>query len=426
MPQSFIIASEHQAREVGAEIAQINQLLSSEQMLKSIVDGLPREVIDGVRKSLTTERRQLTSVLQAYENAKTGDFALLRQAAGADPGSLLIIARLMHGWSQKDLARKLGLREQAVQRYESERYRSISLTGLMRFARALGADVRIGLPDEARQAWRPIYEMTQTEAQKVLKHARDHGWIDVGDRSDENSIGIIKRYVAEHVGEHGVPSLLRTGLNVSDHSEDWALLSWKAQITRTARGIITEGKLKYRPAAYSWLKELVQLSRLKDGPTQARDLLRAHGIVLVIEPHIVGMNLDGAAFLVDEVPVIGMTLLRDALDNFWFTLLHEVAHVVLHYRTGLSSGFFDDIEKQDVDEFEDEANKFASNMLIPEELWSRSPARISKAPEPIEKLALQIGISSAIVFGRVRMERKNYKIFSDRIGRGEVRKQLLS
>jgi len=224
---------------------------------------------------------------------------------------------------------------------------------------------------------------------------------------------------------HGTPSLLRTGLNVEDHSEDWSLLSWKAQITRRAKVIIDREKLKYRPLDVSWLKDLVRLSSLEDGPTQAVQLLKQHGIVLVAERNIPGMNVDGAAFLVDQIPVIGLTLLRDSIDNFWFTLMHEVAHVILHYRTGLAAGFFDDIESAEIDELEEEANRFASNMLIPEELWSRSPARIAKTADPIERFAEQLGISSAIVFGRIRLERKNYALFTDKIGRNKVRKQLL-
>jgi HTH-type transcriptional regulator/antitoxin HigA len=117
-----------------------------------------------------------------------------------------------------------------------------------------------------------------------------------------------------------------------------------------------------------------------------------------------------------------MTLLRDALDNFWYTLLHEIGHVILHYRTGLAAGFFDDVESASVDEMEAEADKFASNMLIPEQLWHRSPARISRSTAPMEKLASQLGISPAIVFGRIRFERKNFALFSDKIGRGTVRK----
>lgn len=102
--------------------------------------------------------------------------------------------------------------------------------------------------------------------------------------------------------------------------------------------------------------------------------------------------------------------------------MHEVAHVILHYRTGLASGFFDDMEHEDVDEFEEEANSFASNMLLPEEIWLRSPARIAKTILPIENLAKQLGIATAIICGRIRFERKNYAIFSDKIGRGTIRK----
>jgi HTH-type transcriptional regulator/antitoxin HigA len=91
----------------------------------------------------------------------------------------------------------------------------------------------------------------------------------------------------------------------------------------------------------------------------------------------------------------------------------------------LASGFFDDVETPQIDEFEEEANRFASNILIPDDLWSRTPARIAKGPEPIERLAKQLGIAPAIIFGRIRMERRDYTIFSNRIGRGTVRKLLL-
>src|SRR3712207_8673900 len=51
----------------------------------------------------------------------------LREQAGDDPGALLVFARVAQGLSQKELARRLGLKEQAIQRYEAERYRGISL-----------------------------------------------------------------------------------------------------------------------------------------------------------------------------------------------------------------------------------------------------------------------------------------------------------
>lgn len=421
-----IIASDRQAGEVARTIHDIKAAQSSEQVLRSIVDGLPHEVIAGVSRSLEYERKELQAALDAYQSAKAGAPEQIMHRAADDPGALLIATRIARGWSQKDLARKLGLREQAIQRYEAERYRSISLGNYLRVARTLSVELSPKIRKGSHEWLSAGFEIPPKEMQKVLKHARSHGWLNEGDKSDEKAINQLVRYVTEHVESFGTPSLLRTGLNVAEHTEDWPLLSWKAQVTRRAMEIIRNNKVTYRPLDVSWLIELVRLSREKDGPLRAQKLLLQHGIVLIAERNVPGMHVDGAAFLVGNVPVIGLTLLRDSLDNFWFTLLHEIGHVILHYRTGLASGFFDDVENSDVDEMEDEANRFASNMLIPEDIWTCSPARIARTAGPVEQLADQLKISPAIIFGRIRMERKNYTIFSGKIGRGVVRKQLLT
>ncbi len=418
-----LIASETQAREAALALIELDQALSSEHALTSIVKGLPSQVVSGVRKSLALERREIRELLDAYEQAKTGDLALMRRKAGNDPGAALIVARISQKLSQKELGRKLGLREQAVQRYEAERYRSISLGNYLKFASVLGLDWRIEAGRVEGGGWALAHEISPGEARKVLKHGREQGWF-AHDASDEDGLGRLKRHLAEHVVKYGAPSLLRTGLNVVDHSEDWVLLSWKAQVSRRAEAA-ADGVCPYRPMEVLWLQELVRLSVHKEGPALAVDLLRAHGIILIVEPHITGMRVDGAAFLVGDVPVVALTLRRDTVDNFWFTLLHEIAHIILHYRTGLATGFFDSEEAPSVDEMEAEANEFAANLLVPEEVWRRSPARIAKNAAPIEALARQIGVHPAILFGRVRKERSDYSIFSNKIGQGTVKCQFL-
>ncbi|MER8565952.1 XRE family transcriptional regulator [Mesorhizobium sp. M0924] len=425
MISNAFISTDRQARDAEDAIAELVSALSSEHVLKSIVGGLPQEVINGVRRSLATERKEREQHLLAYQQARAGDFTLLRKHAGNDPGSYLIAARIIKGLSQKDLARKLGLREQAIQRWETERYRSISLLNYQKVAQTLGVHWQMGDLNPSAMHGPAAYEVDRNDLNKVVRHARSHGWLNTAETSDENAISTLVRYVGDHVSRYGTPSLLRTGLNVVEHSQDWSLLSWKAQVTRRAEPIIAQARPRYRAINVIWLIDLVRLSQLDDGPVRARDMLLENGIVLVAEPQIPGMSVDGAAFLVDDTPVIGMTLLRDTVDNFWFTLLHEVAHIILHYRTGLSSGFFDDVTSPEVDEFEKEANQFAGNLLIPDEVWARSTARIAKTAEPIEKLANQLRISPAVVFGRIRMERQDYRIFSNKIGRGTVRKQFL-
>ena len=422
MSTQTIITNDRSAREISATIEQIDEALSSEQVLKAIVEGLPREVIDGVRRTLTIERRELAEAVDDYFEAKAGRPERLQARVGSDPGALLIVSRIARGWPQKELARRVFLPEQQIQRYEAERYRSISLAGLIRIGRALGVRVTADLGNAIDSSFIPTLEASSSEFQKILKHAREQGWIEPVGKSEDAQITEIRRNIAEHVGDHGTPSLFRAGLNVRENSEDWLLLAWKAQVTRRVLASARNGKVRFRPTDVSWLPTLVKLSARDDGPVAAQQLLAEHGIALVVEPQIPGMGIDAAAFLVGSIPVIGMTLVRDALDNFWYTLLHEVGHIVLHYRTGLAAGFFDDIESASLDEVETEADKFASNMLIPEQLWLRSPARISRSPEPMLKLADQLGISPAIVFGRIRFERKNFALFADKIGRGRVRK----
>lgn len=429
MRNGNLVANDRQARDYEQVLEDIDKALSSEQVLRSLVKGLPQEVIEGVRRTLATERRELAALLLAYQNTKKGDFALLKEQAGNDPGAFLIAARIARNLTQKELARKLGLKEQAIQRWEAEKYRSITLQNYQKVAQALGVTWRLQEAPPLTEKWGLSYDVTPADLNKVIRHARANGWFDGNITSDDNGSATLFRYINDHVTRYGTPSLLRTGLGVISRKDDWSVLSWKAEVTRRAEKIIEKMKPRYRPIDVSWLVELVQLSQREDGPKLAQALLLEHGIVLIAEPQIAGMKIDGAAFLADDVPVIGLTLRTNTLDNFWFTLLHEVAHVVLHYRTGLSAGFFDEdasMYSDGIDGFEAEANEFAANLLIPEHIWTRSPARIAKSSEPIEKLADRLKIHPAIIFGRIRMERKDYSIFSNKLGRGLAQRQLLN
>ena len=93
------------------------------------------------------------------------------------------------------------------------------------------------------------------------------------------------------------------------------------------------------------MRELAKCSIQDDGPSAACDFLAKHGIPLIIEPHLPHTYLDGAAILVfSDRPIIGMTLRHDSrLDNFWFTLMHELAHVALHSGQE-NTEFIDDLD----------------------------------------------------------------------------------
>jgi len=234
----------------------------------------------------------------------------------------------------------------------------------------------------------------------------------------------------------GSPGLLGTGLNVVGRTEDIEDVrrhAGRARVTIRARKAFEHVENIHEPLDLKWMPELVRLSREPDGPQRALHELASRGIVLIAEPQVPGLKIDGAAFIVDGRPVIGLTLRTDTVDNFWFTLMHELAHVSLHFSTGLAVGFYDqtdqeiqtDQEKKSVDEQEKEADRFASNLLIPEERWRRSTARIAKSASVIERFAEELGIHPAIVFGRIRKERGEWSLFANKIGRNTVKKLFL-
>lgn len=419
---SDVILNEREVREARARVVALDDALSSKQALSRVVEGLPPEVVEQLSIMLRTERRELAEAIEAYEVAKeSGTVLALQDRVANDPGLALIVARIAKGYSQRDLAWRLGLKEQQVQRYEADRYRSISLKNYARIAALLGVRLSATIHEspQFRGLDAVIADVSKEDIRKILKHGRARGWF-TGDMDEAK----LRQYVAENRIDFGSPTLLRTGLNVRDHSEDVLLHAWRARVAARARETINEGVPRFDPAQTTWLHRLPGLSVLEDGPLRAISLLREAGIVVIAEPQIPGLAIDGAAFLEGDVPVIGLTIRRDAIDTFWFTLLHEAGHVVLHRRTGLSGGFFDQLDQDSTEKQEAEADAFASSLLVPDERWRRSPARISSSPAVIEKFAAGIGVHPAIVFGRIRRERNDYALFANKIGTGTVRPML--
>jgi HTH-type transcriptional regulator/antitoxin HigA len=421
MTMNGITLNEKEAREARARISRLSEALHSEHAMEPVVAGLPPEVVSQVSRMMKAERERLTQAVEAYEAAKeTQKPTALKALVNQEPGLMLIVARIANGYSQKDLAWRLGVKEQQVQRWEAERYGQISLKNYNRVAALLGVRLTADMPDQPafRGLDKVIDGVSKSEIKKILKHGRENGWF-----AEDFTEAELRRYIAENRIDFGSPGLLRTGLNVVDHTEDVMLHAWRARVTARAREAFASVEDVHEPLELKWMPGLIRLSNDTHGPLRAVEVLADRGIVLIVEPQVPGLKIDGAAFIVDGRPVIGMTVRTDTVDNFWFTLMHELAHVTLHFSTGLAVGFYDQTDQEaSVDEQEEEANRFASNLLIPEERWRRSTARIAKSAAVIERFANELGIHPAIVFGRIRKERGEWSLFANKIGRNTVRK----
>jgi HTH-type transcriptional regulator/antitoxin HigA len=369
-------------------------------------------------------------MLEAYEAIKQGRFADAASRWKHEPGVVLIIARIARGLSQAELADRLNMREQQIQRYEAERYKSISFQSLRRIALVLGVQIEAAVAEGfgamlSALKVPPTPEIDDRQLKAIVGHARKQGWFDIASNDDVNRQNVLD-FIGDSTAQFGSPGLLRTGLKSLDLKDDAMLAAWRARIFQCADRAIKELDTGFDQVNLDWVGKLVGLSAAEDGPSKAIQFCRSNGVVVIVEPQIQGLKLDGAAFLCGQTPVIGMTIRHDRVDNFWHTLLHEIGHVFLHYSSGLSSGFFDDdMEHVATDELEREADQFASSMLIPSERWRQSTIRITRSAASVEQFAKQIGVHPAIVFGRLRRERNDYRLFSDRVGSGQVRRQFL-
>lgn len=94
------------------------------------------------RDALVNQLADLRAEIEEYEELKTGKRVLLELESLSDLPQALVKARIAAGLSQRNLAERLGLKEQQIQRYEASDYSGASLSRLLEVARAIGINVR--------------------------------------------------------------------------------------------------------------------------------------------------------------------------------------------------------------------------------------------------------------------------------------------
>lgn len=209
------------------------------------------------------------------------------------------------------------------------------------------------------------------------------------------------------------PALLRKSPSFRSEArtDKNALLAWKVRVLEKAKKIKTP-KYKHGVIDLAFMQKLVKLSVEKNGPVLAQEHLNKHGIKLVIEQHLPKTHLDGATIFTEkDNPVIGITIRYDRLDNFWFTLMHELAHVARHYGQDIDI-FYDEnlLEKSgiEIDTKENEADEWAEESILPESKWEISNAKITPTAMAAQSLANELGIHVVVIAGIIRYKHQNF------------------
>ncbi len=371
------------------------------------------------KSAINYQLQILINEVKEYEELKAGNIIITEVKDLKELPLTLIKSRIANNLTQSDLAKLLNMKEQQIQKYEAEQYESVSLRTLIRIAEVLNisieADVQIKEPEVLN-----AYDVSKYPFKQLFKRNWFPDFHGTLNEAMKQSSTLIANLFPQAGIEDIQPALTKRSIRSTSHFNIDALNIWYAKVLIKAREQNLETFFDSSIVSESWLKELASFSIEVDGPTNAVQFLKNNGIRVVIESQIEGTYLDGAALLLDKIyPVIALTLRYDRLDNFWFVLFHELAHIILHLSQQLDT-IFDDLDSN-IEGIESEADQYALDISVPANIWKRSLVRFSPSVETINNQARQLKVHPALIAGRIRRETGKYHLFNDLIGQGEVR-----
>ncbi|MDI5891087.1 ImmA/IrrE family metallo-endopeptidase [Halomonas rhizosphaerae] len=328
-----------------------------------------------------------------------------------DPVDAIKFRMEQQGLRNKDLIPYIGSAPKVTEVLNKDR--NLSLNMIRRLSAGLGIPAEVLIQDPIQKS----ADQQDIDWQAFpLSEMRKRGYFE----GFTGSLQELKEYAPEWMGKlfssipggySLQPAMLRSSAHLRSNDKEtdrYALWAWQARVLQLAQEQCLPCIYKKGTVNFQWMRSLAQLSWSEQGPLLAIEYLNRSGIHLVIEPHLPKTYLDGAVCIAPNGnPVVALTLRYDKLDNFWFTLMHELAHIALHL-DGSETWFIDDLDSLGSDNLEHEADSLAQNALIPEDaLKDINPGDSGS----VNDLARKLNISSCIIAGRLRHEANDHKLF---------------
>lgn len=330
------------------------------------------------------------------------------------PGETIKEQLSFRSMSQKEFAVRMGLTEKHITNLLKGRVQLTSNVA-MRLESVLGVPAIFweNLESLYREALIKVEEENQLEADtEIAKHLPysdmvKYGWIPLSKNPYEKVSNLRKFFEVSRLQLINDPAINHIACRrfSSGEKSDYALLAWaqKAKLearNRETKEINISGLKKAVPAirSMSTLSPEVFCSKLTN-------LFNDNGIALIFLPHIKSSVLHGASFYDGKKIVIGLTVCGKYADIFWFSLFHEIAHIIYGH-IGQTDGTSDNDEK--------EADSFARETLIPSAELKLFIQNSALNVDTLNQFAERVGIDVGILVGRLQHDGViKYSQFSD-------------
>lgn len=378
-----------------------------------------RELMESEPKRGSDDLRRLevlTVLIERYEKERF-------EIGDPDPIEAIRVRMEDKGLKQRDLATLLGSPVIASEILNKKRNLSLSMIRLL--------SEHLDIPEKVFFNYLPkqVEKKREILSRTLINELLQRGWIaedlvPTGKFSSELLSKLFpKKRFFDYVFGAANNACFRSQLRKNATLSPLAMKIWQYKVLERAAEQ-KAGTFERRKVSAGKLQKLSRMSAEPEGLKRVKGFLAEMGIILVILPHLKKTHIDGAAILMPGTrrPVIALTLRYDRVDHFWFSLFHELGHILKHL--GAKRKFIlDDLEILDCETKEErEANRFACDTLIPAEEWRDFFSEGDYSPVSVQRFARKIGINPAIVAGRVRYETNNYRILSQNVGYDLVRK----
>lgn len=327
-----------------------------------------------------------------------------RSIIATPPGATIKEQLIDRGMSQKEFAARMDMTEKHISRLING---EVQLTPDV----AVRLEMVLGIPAQFWNRLESIYREKIVRANEENKMDEDielskklpykemvaNKWVAESRNPVERVIHLRKYFevVQLKLIERGyIPNIACRRLATTEKA-DLALIAWAQKAKLEARSIKTQ------PIDLGRLNSEVPKIRAmtKENPekfcSDLIEILSNCGIALVFLPHIGGSFLHGATFYDGNKIVVGLTVRGKDADRFWFSLFHELGHIILGH-IGKINGTSDENER--------DADEFAKEILIPSDLFYDFAGEKDFSKEKMIKFASNIGIDVGILVGRLQKE----------------------
>lgn len=328
------------------------------------------------------------------------------------PGEILTEALEERGMSQAELARRMARPLKTISEIVNGKA-SVTPDTAIQLERVLGisagfwngVEVRLRESIAQQRANEELDSFASWSSGFPRKAMIHHGLIAPGRTTRETTEDLLSFFrVSSPAGwerqwSRPAASLRRGSMEPDVH----ALSAWLRWGEREAAAVLAsdfdrDGIVK----ALAEVRPLTRWAMVDEAIERLRAILSDHGVVVLVVPELPGARVSGASYWLDENKAVAQLTWRYRSDDqFWFSVFHEIGHLVKDRKGRLQVEDVFDAGEEHV-ESEEAVNQFARDALIPPDAYDALVLGDRLDGRSVSAFASELGISVGIVVGRLQ------------------------